>query len=369
MKIGIDARLIMETGVGRYIRNLILELSAIDDHNAFVVYLPKKAFDTFVLPNARWKKVLAEVHWHTLAEQFVMPRLYTAEGLDLVHIPYHNPPILYRGSMVITIHDLTILHFSTGKATKLPLPIYWLKRLGYRLELMIGLKKAAGVIAVSQTTKQEIIDHFHIPKDRITVTYEGVDSRFTSMSKSAKPLIQFPYALYVGNAYPHKNIETLISAYEHYVNNAPKGNVSRLVLVGTDDYFYRRIKEVVHAKHLDEFVVFFGAASDVELSNLYTHARVFVFPSFMEGFGLPALEALSFGCPVLVSNIGIFHEILQENATYFDPKNSTELSKTLALFLTGPVQKVVLPPDASKKFSWVKMAKETLALYESSARL
>jgi len=336
MKIGIDARLIEETGVGRYIRNLISNVSVIDDHNDYVVFLPEKVFDAWVPPNSRWKKVLAGVHWHTLAEQFVMPRIFAAEDLDLVHIPYHNPPILYRGNMVITIHDLTILHFSTGKATTLPIPLYWLKRLGYWLELWIGLRKAAKIIAVSTTTKQEIMDHFHIPSNRIAVTYEGVNLQLLHNTKNKKALMVGPYVLYVGNAYPHKNIELLIQSFAHALRDGTNDDSATLVLVGKEDYFYRRMKRIVHDMGLEKSVIFFGYANDTELANLYANAQVFVFPSLMEGFGLPALEALSFGCPVVASDIPIFHEILGNNALYFDPNDSTSLSKILRVYMHKP---------------------------------
>ncbi len=368
MNIGIDARLIMETGVGRYIRNLVAELRDIDTHNSYVIFLPKKAFDAFVLPNSRWTKVLADVHWHTLAEQMVMPRLFRAAHLDLVHIPYHNPPIGYQGAMVVTIHDLTILHFSTGKATTLPLPLYHLKRLGYWIELWIGLWKASHVIAVSETTKREIMDHFRIPESRIRVTYEGVDSHLKPVLRTEKPLVTEPYALYVGNAYPHKNIETLIRAFSLLLRDH-KGNDVKLILVGGDDYFYGRIRMLAKELHLERSIVFFGSANDGQLANLYTYANVFVFPSRMEGFGLPSLEALSFGCPVIASDIPIFHEILGNNATYVDSMNSKNLSFSMVPFLKHAVTKPRAPIASSKHFSWSHMAQETLLIYENSVRV
>ncbi len=356
MKIGIDARLLEETGVGRYIRNLLGNLSDIDRTNEYVIFLRKKSYASFVLPNARWTKVCADVSWHTLREQWVMPKLFAKETLDLVHIPYHNPPILYRGAMIVTIHDLTILHFNTGKATTLPLPLYQLKRLGYWLELFVGLRNARHVIAVSETTKREVIDHFHIADDKITVTYEGVDTTLAHISgplSGAKRLIKDPYLLYVGNAYPHKNLEMLIDAVTK--------EKRKLVLVGNDDFFYRRLRTRVRSEN----VFFFGPADDTELANLYRNATAFVFPSLMEGFGLPALEALSFGCPVLVSDIAIFHEIVGDHATYFDPNDSASIRAAL-----GNIPRPgVAGRNMLLSYSWRRMAEQTLNIYERSARL
>src|SRR3989344_5912882 len=119
MKIGIDARLINETGVGRYIRNLINVLARIDRINSYIVFVRD---DSWNPPNERWEKRIIDIPWHSISEQLIFPWLLIKEHLDLVHIPYFNVPIFYPGKFVVTIHDLTILHFDTGKATTLPLP-------------------------------------------------------------------------------------------------------------------------------------------------------------------------------------------------------------------------------------------------------
>ncbi|MCJ7826612.1 glycosyltransferase, partial [Patescibacteria group bacterium] len=164
MKIGIDARLINETGVGRYIHNLIEQLKLEDRENQYVIYLPKDNYRDFALPDSRWEKRLATPRWHTFQEQIFMPILFLKDDLDLLHVPYFNIPIFYPKKFVVTIHDLTILHFATGKATTLPYFFYTLRRLGYRLLLEFGLRKASAIIVPSQITKQEIIDHFQIPE-------------------------------------------------------------------------------------------------------------------------------------------------------------------------------------------------------------
>lgn len=173
MRIGIDARLIEETGVGRYIRNLLTHLASVDTKNEYVVFLRKKSYDPFVLPGRNWTKVLADVPWHGVREQLVMPWLFWRARADLVHVPYHNPAVLYPGRFVLTIHDLTILHVNTGRATTLPPWLYALKRLGYMMVLSLGIKRAVKIIAVSKTTKNEILDHFRVPSDKIEVIYEG----------------------------------------------------------------------------------------------------------------------------------------------------------------------------------------------------
>lgn len=371
MKIGIDARLINETGVGRYIRNLIACISRIDRTNRYVVFLGQPAYDAFTIPNERWSKVVSVPRWHTVTEQLVMPGIFAQEKLDVLHVPYHNPPLLYAGPMVITIHDLTILHFSTGKATTLPLPLYHLKRLGYVFELGVGLAKARNIIAVSQATKREIMDHFNVLPEKITVTYEGVDDAFAGEKGNttlSRPMIPSPYFLYVGNAYPHKNLEFLISAYVRFAG-AGAENKTKLVLVGNDDFFYNRLRRDVARLAVAEDIVFFGPANDSTLANLYTHATAFVFPSLMEGFGLPALEALSFRCPVIASNISVFHEILGKYATYVDPANVSAWADALTSFAH---RRKKIPQDVTgyvRQYSWNTLARETISTYERCARV
>lgn len=372
MRIGIDARLIEETGVGRYTRNLIRELGRIDKENSYVVFLRQSSFASFQPPNQRWSKRLTEVPWHTVTEQLVMPKLFRDAKLDLVHIPYHNPPIFYSGRTVVTIHDLTILHFDTGRATTLPLPLYKLRRVGYRIALTVGLRRVQKIIAVSRATKQEIMDHFRIPPEKIMVTYEGVDERVKSQEsrvKSEKPLVEPPYFLYVGNAYPHKNLETLISAFKSLITH--HSSPITLVLVGKEDFFYRRAKELVNKQNLNDRVIFFDEADDRQLASLYTHAIALVFPSLMEGFGLPGLEAMAHGIPVVCSDIAVFREIYQEDAVYFDPTSYSDIAAKLNNILSSKELRERLIRGGFRRiqrFSWHGLAEKTLNVYNMTAR-
>jgi tRNA U55 pseudouridine synthase TruB len=175
MKIGIDARFINETGVGRYIRNLIDGLGTVDKKNSYVVFLRRNALDTFIPPNARWETQLADIPWHSAAEQLFMPAIFNREHLDLLHVPYFNVPLLYFGKFIVTIHDLTILHFDTGKATTLPYVFYKLRRLGYYISLLKAIFWSQRVLAVSHTTKKEILEHFDVLPEHIVVIHEGAD--------------------------------------------------------------------------------------------------------------------------------------------------------------------------------------------------
>ena len=363
MRIGIDARLINETGVGRYIRNLIAELGIIDTTNEYVVFIPNAAYGTIKLPNKRWAKRQCDIHWHTVKEQLLMPGVFLKENLDLLHVPYFNAPIFYPKPYILTIHDLTILHVNTGKATTLPKPLYFLRRLGYQLILRVGIKKARHIIAVSESTKQDIVKSIGIPEKNISVTYEGVDMQI-SKSQSKKSLIATPYFLYVGNAYPHKNLELLIKSFGMFLKQEAHRDYT-LVLVGKDDFFYKRLKVWVSTLPYKDNIRFFGSADDQQLTTLYTNAVSFVFPSLMEGFGLPALEAIVCGSPVICSDIPVFHELFGSIPTYIDPHSELSLLTSLENATVQP--KKPLTTEEKKKiasYRWDTTAKETLSIYE-----
>lgn len=357
MRIGIDARLINETGVGRYIRNLIADLAKIDKSDEFVIFLKSNAFDKFDLPGNNFRKIRADIPWHSFKEQFKMPGIFQSANLDLVHIPYFNIPIFYRGKTVVTIHDLTILHFATGRATTLPKWLYLIRRIGYWIVLSIGLNKASKIIAVSEATKKEIIHHFGIPENKIQISYEGVDDKLTTLNNlKNERLIKSKYFLYVGNAYPHKNLELLINAFNDLKSE------TKLVFVGKEDLFYKRLKEIIHAINLDTKIIFIGEANDAQLNNLYKHAEALIFPSVMEGFGLPAIEALSLGCPVIASDIPVFHEILGKFPIYFNPNSTVDLTNKIKEIDDHPQTKKII--FDLTKYNWAKMAKITLDIYK-----
>lgn len=342
MKIGIDARLMSETGVGRYIRNLIAELVDIDTTNRYIVFLRDDS--AWEPPNARWEKRIADIPWHSVAEQVLLPGIFARERLDILHVPYFAIPIFYTGTFVVTMHDLTILHYPTGKATTLPLFFYWVKVLAYRFILEVGLRRAAHIIAVSHITAKELMDHFSLGARKISVIHEGV-----RLPKIGKRVVDEPYFLYVGNAYPHKNLETLLKAI----------GSQKLVCVGKEDLFYKRLPR-------SDTTIFLNNVSDTALGSLYHHAAAVILPSLMEGFGLPALEAAVSGTPVVCSDIPAFREILGPLGNYFQPR---DVSGLRALLQHPEKLKVPSQKDRQEllsRFNWRHMAERTLAVYEHS---
>lgn len=379
MRIGIDARLWMESGVGRYIRNLVKNLLLIDKKNEYVLFVLSKDYEEIkaelLIKNDKWKIVKTDIKWHTLSEQLKFPSLLYKENLDLVHFPYFSVPVFYNKPFVITIHDLIINHFPTGTASTLPSYLYNLKLMGYNFIISEASKKTKKIITVSNATKKEIIEHLRVPEDKIEVTYEGVGKEFSNSnfqipnnSQNTKyKILNTKYFLYVGNAYPHKNLERLLEAFKSLKFKYP--DVS-LVLVGKEDYFSKRLKDKVKSVNIDNKIIFYGEVKDSELINLYKNAKALIMPSLMEGFGLPLIEGMANKCTILCSDIEVFKEICKDAAFYFNPKDILDIvNKIEELYLNKEKdleKRKEIGLERSKLFSWEKMARETLKIYESS---
>lgn len=365
-RIGIDCRLWNETGVGRYIRNLVWELANIDKKNSYFLFFRKNEYDNVELPGENFTKVLADIRWHTIDEQLKLPRILNKYDLDLVHFPYFSVPILYTKPFVVTIHDLIINHFSTGmSSTKSPW-IYQTKLLGYKFVLHNTIKHAKKIIVPSEATKQEVLSSYHVTNKNIIVTYEGVDSKL--FHTNYKLTIKDPYFLYVGNAYPHKNLDRLIEAFNIFLQQDIKN--TKLVLVGKQDFFYERLKKHIKLIGLDSHILFYEKVSDAGLASLYHFAKALIVPSVMEGFGLPALEAMANDCLVMASDIPSLQEVCKTAALYFDPYNISDIVKKLHEIFVLSQQEITEKKEKGKErlqhFSWNTMAKQTKEIYESS---
>jgi glycosyltransferase involved in cell wall biosynthesis len=377
MTIGIDARFFgpRGKGLGRYTQKLIEELEKIDTQNDFVIFLRRENFDEYQPQNPRFKKVLSDYRWYTLAEQIFLPGKICRQKTDLMHFPHFNVPIFYFGRYIVTIHDLILRHFATKRASTLGPLTYWFKHLAYRLVIWLAIWRAQKIITVSQYVKQDIIKCFGVVPEKIIVTYEGAAETIKSQDLTAggqditgKYKIKKPYLLYVGNAYPHKNLEQLIGAFGILLERHKKD--LQLVLVGEDDYFYQRLRSqnntAVQKMVQSQKIIFTGFVPDKQLAVLYQNAKLYVFPSLCEGFGLPPLEAMAHGLPVAASFATCLPEILGEAAIYFDAQNCQDIAEKIKEVLEneGLRKKLISKGfEQIKKYSWLKMAKETLKIY------
>jgi len=371
MKIVIDGRLYgsENAGLGRYITNLILELSKSDSENKYILLLRKKYFDSLRLPG-NWKKVLADFRHYSFKEQLVLSGLIKKENPDLVHFPHFNVPVTYNGKYIVTIHDL-LMHKQIGlSATTLPAPIYFFKRLAYRFVFDTAIKKSSEIIVPSLTVKNELEKIYKGVSGKTNVTYEGLDEKI-STGKGTN--INSPYFVYTGNAYPHKNLKRLIQAVVHL--NISSGKKIYLVIASARNVFTARVENMVRELKANDFIKLLGFVPDNELGSLYRNSLGFVFPSLSEGFGLPGLEAMNAGTILLASEIPVFKEIYDGHAIFFNPLDFSSIEKTMndVLGMEPNKRKKMIEngQEFAKRYSWAKMAKETLEIYnnESSNRI
>jgi len=360
--------------LGRYIQQLVTHLQKLDQENQYVLFLRKSNWDEFE-ETANFKKVMADYHWYTLEEQIKMPQKVRAQNLDIMHYPHFNVPIMARTRFIITIHDLILLEHPTTRATTLGPLKYKLKFAGYKKVISQGLRRAEKIIAVSEYTKKSILKYF--PKtdtNKIHVIHEAASELAqedaTDPTKDMEFLnsrgIRRPFLLYVGNSYPHKNLQALARAFKKILQIKPN---LQLVLVGQENYFSKRLEKETRALGLEipKQVNFTGFIPDKDLPKLFRQASLYVFPSLLEGFGLPPLEAMNFGLPVASSNSSCLPETLGSAAIYFNPKDIDDMTRVIIQGLDNQNLRKTLA-QAGKlqvaKYSWEKMAKETLEIYK-----
>jgi glycosyltransferase involved in cell wall biosynthesis len=375
MRIGIDARFFgsIGKGLGRYTQKLIENLEKIDTQNQYVVFLRRENFDEYQPKNKNFQKILADYRWYSLVEQIFFPILLYKCKLDLMHFPHFNAPLFYKRKFVLTIHDLILIHFPTVRSSTLSPIFYRFKFLVYKIVIRSAIFRAKKIIAVSKFTRKDILAVYkNIPENKIEVTYEACENSQMVGVKNGNEILQKygiikPYFLYIGNVYPHKNPERLVLAFKRL--ETLKKDV-KLVFVGGEDYFYARLKKSVEDKKIRN-IIFSGFVPDQELSVLLRNATAYIRSSLYEGFELPPLEAMAEEVPVLSSRHECALEILEDAALYFDAENIESMTDSILKIMTDTdlKQKIIEKGRKQvKKYSWEKMARETLEIYTNSKK-
>ena len=373
MRIGIDARFFGpdSKGLGRYTQKLITYLEDIDNENDYVIFLRRDNFDLYVPKNPRFTKVLADYQWYSFGEQFFFPFVLYKSKCDLVHFLHFNVPVLYVKKFIVTIHDLILLRYPTKKATTRNPLFYWFKFLLYRFVIASALRRAKHVIAVSDFTKDDICTQYPYACEKTTVIYESAEIAeqyvFVDTEKILRECgIINKYMLYVGNAYPHKNLYSLVDAFA--LCQCDSSEVSHLVLVGKKDHFYCELEKYIATKNILHITILYTVGDDV-LDALYKNASIFVFPSLYEGFGLPPLEAQSYGVPVVSSDHACMKEVLSDvGAKYCDAENISDLAHAIGAVSSDDLLKKKLIAQGYQnvmRYSWKKMAGQIYNLYKT----
>ncbi|MFC1711449.1 glycosyltransferase family 4 protein [Patescibacteria group bacterium] len=380
MKILIDCRFWgpEHTGLGRYTKNLVLNLLNIDKKNVYYLLLNRSNTSLPELTNKKAEIISINIPHYSLHEQIQIPKILSKINPDLVHFPHFNVPLMYKGKFVVTIHDL-IKHESKGMETTTRSPfLYYLKYLSYKQIFKKAVYGSEKIITPTKAIKKQLSTYYPKIDKKTKSIYEGVAKKLGKTVKASPPskiLKEFnldsPYLLYVGNIYPHKNIRRLILALK-LLNKSELGKKNKhlkLVVISSRDVFWQRLFQTVKEFQAESFVVLPGFVKDNDLKMFYQHARSFINPSLMEGFGLPGLEAMSLGCPVVCSNIPVFKEVYGSAALYFNPESMDDIKrKILKMYNLSLQERKKLHSVGllqAKKYSWVKCAQETLKVYES----
>jgi len=364
-------------GLGRYAEQLVNHLMEIDQDNQYVLLLCKENWDLVIFDEQKlmardhWKKVLADFPWYSASEQIKLGKIIKKENIDLMHFPHWNVPFFYNCPFVVTIHDLIMFHYPRREASALGPAAYWLKDKASRIVLHHATKASKHIIVTSEFVKRDVHNTLGIPLEKMTVTHQAPFSihhkRYHGSNKEQifkKYGINKPYVLYVGVAFPHKNLAGLLRAWKIFEEKYSKDY--QLVFAGKENYFYQKLKSDQIIEQLANKPIFTNFVDDDELRVLYENSYLYIFPSLSEGFGLPPLEAMSYGVPVISSNRTCLPEILGDAALYFDPENYEQMAECMYRALTDKDVLIELQQNARgqvKLFSWRKLARQTIEIY------
>lgn len=365
MRIVIDLRIFgpRSGGLGRYNERFLEQLMRLDNQNEYIlIFREDPGID---LPH-NFRLHICDCRWYGFKEQFILPIILKKIKPDLVHFPHFNVPIFYRGKFVVTIHDLIMTKFPSKRSTTLNSLFFAVKYRFYQKVINYAIHNAEKIITVSKFTAQDIREYFKLNDKqfaKVQVIYEGVT--IPEPGKDEKLFLPNKFLLYVGNAYPHKNLNVLVEVFKKFIKDYPN---YYLVLVGQRNYFYERLKKEtikIFGEYSDH-VIFTGYINDEQLAHYYKQASAYVFPSSYEGFGLPPLEAMAYGLPVLSSNSSSLPEILDQAALYFDYESKADLLDKIKQILTNDQLRAGLINkgcEQIQKYSWSKMTQEIIEVY------
>lgn len=378
ISIGINLRFLQTTisGIGKYVLELVNALSQKDVKNKYFLYEYDHTNVIRPVEKENFSYLILKLHtkmrsMRIFLEQFLFSRFIKNQGLDVFHGPSFMLPVFKpKGTKcVITVHDLTFLRY--------PESFTFETKLYYKLFFRQSIKNADMIIADSQATKDDIMLYYHVPKNKIKVIYLGVDKAFTPVAdKFHVAKVQKKYALpkkfflFTGLLSPRKNIEGVLRAFNSL--NIDLYKEYHFVIVGGKGWLYDPIFKYVEEHNLKERVHFTGYIDEGDLPVFYTLAEALVFPSFYEGFGLPILEAMACGCPVITSNISSMPEVAGDAALLVDPKNTQNILTAMEKIVSDKELRKKLVEkgyEQAKQFTWEKTAEETLALYKQVANV
>lgn len=372
MRIGIDARLAFyRWGMGNYVYNLLKSLAGLDRENEYVLYLHRKDRKGEVpCPVKSIKRVVVPSNY-VLREQLALPLAAARDGVDLLHCPANTAPILLpsRVRLVLTLHDVMFL-LPYEIIPRSPSLYQRLGRLYRSWVVPLVARRARSIITVSRYSRKDILRLLRIPADRVTVTYEAADEAYRPLNGDMLPAVKERYGidgdfiLCLGGIDPRKNTASLIEVFHNLRTEADIKH--KLVVVGLGWGKEPAFRDVVAKWGLEREVIFTRYVPQEDLLALYNAADVFVYPSLYEGFGLPVLEAMSCGTPVVTSRVSAVPEIAGEAALLVDPRDQRDMEGAILRAIRDAELRQTLKEKGlrrAKRFSWERAARETLRVY------
>ena len=365
MRVAIDARKLHDFGIGTYIRNLLRYLARIDHDSEYVLLCFESDLGIAAQLGPNFRAVLEPSGNYSIREQIHVPWVLHRERPDVFHAPHYILPPATRCPSVVTIHDCIHLMF----------PQYLRNRAAYlyaRGSMWSAARQARRILTVSEASKRDIIHFFNVPPEKVVVAYNAIEERFAKTpSDEAMDRVRERYqlnhqfVLYVGNIKPHKNLVRLIEAFAEIRRRG--FDQLKLLIIGDEISRLPALRRAVHSHKLHKHVRFLGYLEDETLAILYRLASVFVFPSLYEGFGLPPLEAMASGTPVVTSNVSSMPEVTGDAAVLVDPYNVDSIVLGIERVLKDPVFSDELRRKGiarAREFSWERSVERTHQVYQ-----
>jgi glycosyltransferase involved in cell wall biosynthesis len=376
LHIVIDARRIRDFGIGTYIRSLVQALSRIDSTNRYTLVIgPEDVRDLAGLPENFRTSIYARGDERHI-DNVLFPMYLRDLSPDLVHVPLNRVPLLMIQPYVVTVHDLANLLFEWEEYSRLRMQLR-------RFRLKRGLARANCVIAVSEATRRDVEQMAEVAPNRLRLVYNAPDPGFFQAERDdadesrrrimERYQIQSPFLLYAGNIRRHKNIPRLVEAFavvrEELASHPVYGDL-RLVIIGDNISQYPAVRQAVIRSRAEHVVRFLGFVPFETLRCFYQSAAAFVFPSLYEGFGLPPVEAMACGTPVVTSNVSSLPEVVGDAAVLVNPENVFDIVRGIRDVLTDePLRASLICKGRAQaaRFSWSRTARQVLDIYEEAA--
>jgi glycosyltransferase involved in cell wall biosynthesis len=357
----IDARN-MPTSTGRYVEMLVRYLEKIDREHRYSILMYPDKMDKWQPSNPNFTAVPCPYKEYTLSEQLGFKRQLESLKPDLVHFSMVQQPILYRGKVVTTMHDLTTIRFRNPAKNWL---IFTIKRWAYILVTHVAARKSAAIITPSEFVRQDFADYTHIDPAKIITTHEAVDD-FDAPAEEMPFFKGKRFLLADGRPRPHKNLRRIIEAFAIIHRHHPD---VYLMLVGKRDPSDGKYVDLITSLGLEAYAIQTDFIPDSQLKWALQNCQAFIYASLSEGFGLIPLEAMINGAPVAISNATCLPEVCGDAGNYFDPYDVNDMARALEELLTNKQLSDTLRERGHqqvKKYSWQRMAQQTLAVYRKA---